>query len=467
MSPDIEWQIGEDAEQETIAQTSNAPRARRGRWAVIIAIGLGASLGLLYRSIPEPSSKPIGPTPAPAVVQEPLSPLPAPETLEMALQRDAFYLATAPAGVNRIVTFDPALSSMSQTYADWYAALQNTPRSWERKESQLPVTVYETGTLPGGVVWAEVGQFRNNDFFRHTRFYRWQNGHWIWTLPDPSFWSGATAKVSTSDASTIGPVTIVHPIEDAPMIGAVFDRFTRAYLNLCESLKCPPPAHPASLWAPGLTLAITIQPTLTRPEVQESGGRLVIGLPSPRVVGYYEDASTPGDPYASMAYAILAEPVVRLASGDYSRWETERGGELFLQAIAVWIRARVQAEIHPLELFYPAAFMPPASARMPDGRIVSKRETYTNLLHHGPMLPLTSLWDWPSARQGFRLMEYAVVNETEAVVIFVEDQYGTDAVVRFLNALGQAHSLEEAIEKALPTSFGEFNREWLRWVGEK
>ena len=64
-------------------------------------------------------------------------------------------------------------------------------------------------------------------------------------------------------------------------------------------------------------------------------------------------------------------------------------------------------------------------------------------------------------------MEYAAVNETEAVVIFIEDRYGENGVVRFLNSLGKAHSLEAAIEAALPVSFGEFNQQWTKWINGK
>jgi hypothetical protein len=46
-------------------------------------------------------------------------------------------------------------------------------------------------------------------------------------------------------------------------------------------------------------------------------------------------------------------------------------------------------------------------------------------------------------------------------------QYGEASLVQFLNALGRAHSLEEAIATALPISFGEFNRQWLRWIGSE
>ena len=147
----------------------------------------------------------------------------------------------------------------------------------------------------------------------------------------------------------------------------MLDRFTRAYQNLCESLKCLPPIDPSRLWTPGLTLSVTIQPLSMHPVVQERGGTLLIDLPSPRVVGYYEDANAPGDPYVSMAYATLIDPVVRLASGDYARWETDRGGELFLQAIKTWKRARLSDDLIPMGR-PSATILPPSSIHMPDGQ---------------------------------------------------------------------------------------------------
>ncbi|NTU65665.1 MAG: hypothetical protein HGB05_20260, partial [Chloroflexi bacterium] len=415
MSPDIEWHVGEDAEQETIANTSNARRSRRSLWAVIIAIGLGVGLALLYRSIPESSPKPIDPTPAPAVVQSPLSPLPTPESIAAAIERDAQRLSASAGEATRRITFD---DSAKVEYAEWYTALQNAYGQWGPPSYQTLYTVFETGTLPSGVTWVKLGQFRHGDFYRHTRFYRLENDRWVWTLPDRSFWSGATAEVSTGDAGAIGPVTILHPIEDAPVVGAVFDRFTRAYLNLCESLKCPPPANPARLWTPGLTLTITIRPALMRPDVQERPGALSIAQPSPRVVGYYEDANAPGDPYVAMAYAILVDPIVRLASGDGARWETDRGGKLFLQAVVTWKQSRLREELAPLEVFYPQAFLPPAAARPPDGRPVSLQETYVGLLRTESRLPLVSLWDWPAQGQGVGLLQHVAANEAEAVIVF-------------------------------------------------
>ncbi len=472
MSPDIEWRVGEDAEQEIIARTSRVRRSRRSLWAVIIAIGLGVSLGVIYRSIPEPPPRPISPTPVPAVVQAPRPPQPIPRSplpptpnpFDVALQRDAFRLATFDGEANRRVTFDPASDRMPQAYADWYAALQNAYGSWGATAPHALVAVFETGMLPDGVAWADLGQIRNGDFFRYTRFYRWQNDHWQWRLPDWSFWKGATAAVVTGEAGPIGPVTIGHPIEEAPVIGTVFDRFTHAYLNLCQRLKCPPPVDPTRLWTPGLTLTLTIQPTLMQPNVQERNGTLDIALPSPRVVGYYENAHTLGDPFVAMAYATLIDPIVRLASGNYARWESDQGGELFLQAITTWKQARVREEMHPLELFYPPVFLPPASARLSNGQPVSQREYYVNALRNEPPLPLEAVWNWDRNGQTFGRPQHVAVNDAEAVIIFIEDQYGEDGVVRFLNALGQAHSLKEAIEAALPTRYAEFNRQWMSWI---
>jgi hypothetical protein len=465
MSPDIEWRVGEDGEQETIAKVaSNVRRSRRSLWVVIGVIGLGAALGLLYRSIPDPPAKSIDPAPVTVVTQSTQPPRPTTESLASAIERDAFRLAMSAGEANHMVTFDPALGRMPQAYADWYAALQNAHGRWGPEAPQPLITVHETGTLSSGMVWAKVGQFRRNDFFRHTRFYLLQSNRWEWTLPDFSFWSGAVAEVSTGDAGTIGPATIVHPIEDAPVVGAVFDRFTRAYQNLCESLKCPAPNDGAGLWTPGLTLFITIQPLLTMPDVQVTGSRLNIALPSPRVVGYYEDANTPGDPFVAMAYATLIDPIVQLASGNYARWENKHGGELFLPAIAIWKRAQVRSILQPSDLFFPPTFPPPPLARLGRGQASSLREEYAAVLRSEALLPLDSLWDWPTEGRGFGLLQHIAVNEAEAVVAFIIEQYGEDGLVDFLNALGPAQSLEEAIEAALPVSFEEFNRQWKRWI---
>jgi hypothetical protein len=197
MSPDIEWHIGEDAEQETIARTSSPRQSPRGRWAVIITIGLGVGLALLYRSIPDPPPRPIDPAPAPAVFQSPpplrtpprpLSPLPTPESLDAAIERDAEYLASMKTKTG--VTFKPALARMPQAYADWYAAVQNAYGGWGPPSYQTLYTVFETGTLPGSIMWVKLGQFRHGDFYRRHSVFRKGRaalcGYYLKSLRPPS-----------------------------------------------------------------------------------------------------------------------------------------------------------------------------------------------------------------------------------------------------------------------------------------
>jgi hypothetical protein len=201
-----------------------------------------------------------------------------------------------------------------------------------------------------------------------------------------------------------------------------------------------------------------------QPIVTARGNTLAIDLPSPRVVGYYEDANAIGDPYVSMAYDTLIDPAVRLASGDYARWETDHGGELFLQASATWQRARLLNRFFLLELFYRSELLPPSNARLPNGQPISLRRRYVDGLRGENLVPLVSLWDWPTDGHTFGLLEHVAVAEAESIVIYIEERYGKEGVVRFLNSLGKAHSLDEAIEATVPMSFGEFNRQWMKWI---
>ena len=57
------------------------------------------------------------------------------------------------------------------------------------------------------------------------------------------------------------------------------------------------------------------------PLVQDHLGLLQIDLPSPNVVGVYDEANALGDPYVAMAYDTLIDPAVRLPlPADHSRW---------------------------------------------------------------------------------------------------------------------------------------------------
>ena len=396
------------------------------------------------------------------MIASPLSPLPTPESLDAAIERDALRLASSAGEANHLIAF----AAPGDKFADWYAALQNAFGRWGTPPAQALYTVSVSGTLPGGA-WVTLGQYRHGAVYHSTRFYRLENDRWVWTLPDRGFWSGATSVITTRAAGPPGPITIRYPIEDTPLISPVLDRFSSVYQNLCASLKCPTPNDRSSLWTPGLTVSLTIKPMFIQPVVRTSSSTLQIDLPSPNVVGVYDEANALGDPYAALAYDTLIDPVVRLASGDYARWDTNSGGSLFLQAIATWKRARLPNNLYLLDVFFHAASLWPSLAYLSNGQPVSRRDFYVDQLRGVKLIPLTELWTWPTDEKAPAALDQAAMQEAKAVIIYIEERYGPDGVVRFLNALGTARSLEAAIKTALAIDYAEFDQQWNKWIAGK
>ncbi len=316
--------------------------------------------------------------------------------------------------------------------------------------------VDQTRTLPNGIVAVDLRQARHNDYFRQARFYRRQDHRWEWTTPDRTFWSGAFALASTGNTQPLYPFTIVYPIEDEPVITAVFDRFTRAYLNLCVRLNCSHPNAPNRAWSRGLTLTVVIQTDAWQiHDVSERDGIITITMPSPRVLGYYENPNGPGDPIAAIAYDTLLDPVARAASGDYARWSNDRGGELFLRVIIDGQRRPIQEDYQLSEIFFHVS---QSAVTRPDR---SAQQTFARLFANQELLPLISVWDW----HNFGSMDYIAQDEAEAVMAFIDERFGPEGVIKFLNAMGAAHALDEAIETSLDMKFGEFLPRWRQWIG--
>jgi hypothetical protein len=465
MSPDIEWHVGEDAEHETIARTTTTRRLPRRRLIVISAIGLGVILGLLYRSIPEPPPQPpIGSPPIAAAIASPARsvPQPTPESLDAAIERDAQRLASSAGEANHLIAF----AAPGEKFADWYAALQNAFGRWGTPPAQALYTVSFSGTLPGGA-WVTLGQYRHGAVYHSTRFYRLENDRRVWALPDQEFWSGATSVITTN-AGLLGPITIQYPIEDTSLISPVLDRFSSVYQNLCVSLKCPTTDDQSPLRTLGLTVSLTIKPMLTRPVWHTFSGTLQIDLPSPNLVGVYDEANALGDPYVAMAYDTLIGPAARLASGDYVRWDTNNNGSLFLEAVATWKRARLPSNLYLLDVFYQSTILPPSVDMSPSGRLVSRRDFYVNQLRGVKLVPLADLWTWPTAGWSPAVAPgQAPMQEAQAVIIYIEERYGPAGVVRFLNSLGTARSLEAAIKTSLSIDYAEFDQQWGKWIAGK
>ena len=63
--------------------------------------------------------------------------------------------------------------------------------------------------------------------------------------------------------------------------------------------------------------------------------------------------------------------------------------------------------------------------------------------------------------------QYAVIDgEIDSLIAFVEDTRGPAGVIEFLNALGPARSLDQAIESALNVPYAEFEQQWQRWIDQ-
>ena len=55
--------------------------------------------------------------------------------------------------------------------------------------------------------------------------------------------------------------------------------------------------------------------------------------------------------------------------------------------------------------------------------------------------------------------------EADAAIAFIEQEFGPEGVVRFLNGLGSAASLPEVIENSVGQKYAEFEQRWLAWIG--
>src|SRR5512139_3472080 len=86
MSPDIEWRVGEEADEETIVQITTRKRSRWRKPIALTAAALGIGLGALYVSIPEPPRPFATPTPI-------ATPLPLAPPLEQTIDRETRALS--------------------------------------------------------------------------------------------------------------------------------------------------------------------------------------------------------------------------------------------------------------------------------------------------------------------------------------------------------------------------------------
>ncbi len=410
MSPDLHWHVGEDAEQEIIVQAAAPRRSRRSWIAVLIVIVLGTSLGVAYRSLPEPAPRPTlapSPTPQPTPTHPPI-----PTKLFQTIDREAQALADG--NVQAYLDL--------HVYSSDVERLQNNFQAWGWPTNGQPLySIVDFNLRTPTSAWADVRQIRNGRSFRETRFYIWDNDRWLRTDPDPFFWTGATETHDTPH------LHMIYAAEDRELARALADQIEELVTSLCVDLKCT-----------AATLPFTY--TVNMNNYQQVGDNLsadgqTLSLLSPRVMGIYEDRQ----PYRQNddLNGLISQSIVqRVAYGRAVNAATIPDGAVITLAIGSWAGDRVN----------------PKSSRV---------EQQLNWAKSNIQLTQTleSLWklgidsDWPPAHA-----------EAFTVVYFIEHEYGASFVVQLLHALGSAKSMPDVIEKSLGIPFSEFDQKWQKWT---
>jgi hypothetical protein len=429
VSPDVEWQIGDGVDEETVVKTP--ARARHWRNDLIALTGLlGAGLGLIYSSVQEP---PAPPTPAP--ISRP-SPPPTPgadRNYENVLSLGKTIGVEAQALAEGDLKIFLALQDPLDAF--WFRDQQNNFQAWGRLPADDPHfsrLYFYVETIsqapPRDRAAVDIRQYRHGQYFRETRFYRLQNDQWLRTRPDLSFWSGPIAFTRTPHFD------VTYPIEDEALMSIVTDRFEAAYRQLCAELNCPD-KFPSALAEP--TIHLLFDPNINR-VTSDAASPMTITLPSPRVLGLYETdverARQLDDPVLRAASESLIQPLIVLLSGGVDRWDHTGQGWFLLQAVGTWESNRISAQPDMLPL------LPPAQ-----------------LSNNIPLIKLESLW----TLQNVPSNPEQVAN---SVIFFIEQKYGVEGVSKFLKAIGPADSWAEVITNSLDMNEIQFEQQWKDWL---
>ncbi len=462
MSPDLEWHVEDEGERGVIARSSSPRSPGWHKLALLVVVILGVALGLAYASIPEPARPAPTPTPPPTST-------PATNTLELAVRRDVYALADEAGAAN----FDLRLTGIDtladEDRASWYYDLLSANGRWGRAGDPL-FKIDATGTLPNGIIWVDVQQSRHGDNFKQTRFYRLEDQRWQLQLPARAFWDGQFRAInSLSLSSTLNSplisFEILYPLEDEALMPLVADRFSRAFRYLCIELACPIKNSPSLAWGQPIALTVAIRPTASY-AVRDSGDTISVTIPSPRVTGYYESPEIQGDPIESMAFDSLVAPTARLAAGYVAHGSGDHHTDLLLNAIIDWLRVRVFDEYALSPTFVQPTRHGPVSSTLRLNSTAA-RIYYTQLLKGKELIPLDTLWHWSSDDAAVSSLTAGAADEAEALIAFLDQQFGSDSVIRFLRTLGTADSLPLAIERALVINYSDFVTGWEKWIGKR
>ncbi len=445
MAPEIEWDVDTSTHSQTIVKTpplrSPSPR---NRIVVLLVVVFGVTLGVIYRSIPEPP-KPPTPTPRPTPTVA--------VSIDQVIDQEARALERG----------DPQVFMRLQDSADpqWRTQQINSFKKWgEPPDYSDLYTIVVSGTLGSDRMWVDISQARDGQFFRETRFYRLTNGQWVRTAPDHSLW-GDERLLRTNHFDLI-----FHEGDNyqAQIMAQQLEKF---YNRVCQDLNCTLGKPIDSLVirvcrvldcsdaagfdpnpVPQFTLIIspTAQATTVSGNIDQ---HITVTMSSPRLSGLYFQSlynSAPGndEPIVRMAINKLFVPhfVAKVASGALDR--QSRQGELFVNYITEWEINRII----------------PIPAFADDIAMLSsiKNVKETDWLTLDELWAATSTNDLPESRINL------LGTETWSVIRFIESAYGPEGVVQFLNAIGHRQSLQDVVENTFYYRYSEFEKLWRAWL---
>jgi hypothetical protein len=431
--PDIHWHVGDSAEQETIAQTTPPRRSRRSWLAVLIVVIVGAGLGVVYRTIPEPA-------PRPTLTSVPVaSPTPTRPAMPVALYQTVDREAQALADGDR-ATLDSIVSIPN--YAR-YQALMSNFKAWGRPNDAALYSIEDYRQLTDDKAWVKVRQFHTNLFVQEVRFYQLWDGRWRRIDFDPLFWSGQTETTDTPH------FRFTYFIEDQELIEPLASVLEADYEQICRDFACPAVSETCmealgQRWCSSFPRTITATLIMTNQTEGHddfdvaANSDLTFTTQSLRLL----DQFAPIDREQYFRNPLAWLHVMYLAYGPRlspELFENPPRGHALVIVIF----------FHENDRLLKRAGSDPQA--MPD-------EFKQLDIEDPPPLDVA----WSTALDDANATQiYAAAH---SVVTYIEQEYGEQAVTRLLKAIGPSKSLAEALETSTGQPYAEFEKDWRTWV---
>lgn len=426
MSPDLEWRVGDAGGEETLV-SRQSPRPPRRRVILGLVIALGAGLGVIYSSLPEPS--PVEPTPTPPPTATPAA---MPLALYQTIEQEADALARGSGAA-----LQPLLD-FSDREQERQLLDQLTP--WGRPADQPLFTLIDFDLPFADHAWVDISQYREGDWFRQTRFYWLRKGQWRRTDFDPAFWSGAAETADTPHFH------IVYAREDRDLIAPAAAQFEDAYEQVCLSLDCAVVAETCTdalerRWCSTFPRFMPVTLDLRGSEFNLQSfqnASLVLKMPSPRLTGMYQKGApyriTNNGSVLSLAWTMIW----RLAYGTLSTNNSIPDGALLVSAMALRVIRGLQQRQGDPHLLNPWEYDPPPRA--------------------DEMVELEAVWQ-DDGQADSRARYYTAIR----LLDFVGEEYGSKAMARLVTSVRTAASLAGAIKASTGEELEDFRARWQAW----